>query len=369
MKVDFYSTTSMPDSLKQDFARIFQNTLSQDNLIDGKACRNFEESFSDFLSVPFVLGVGNGFDALKIGLQAIGVVSGDRVAVPAHTFIATWYAVMAIGAIPVGVDVTLDGQINLVELEKISDLKAVIPVHMHGTHCDMSRLCKWAAENKILVLEDCAQAAGLDIQGKRAGSWGDAAAFSFYPTKNLFALGDGGAIAFKDQANFELARSLSRYGTAIGDKYSHIRLGQNSRLDTIQAAILTQCLSHLDEWNQVRKDVAAEYDLSFKQLGIIPRLTYESVYHHYIVLLDDRNKVKSALSEVSIGTEIHYPLVAGTEASPKQNHGFPISSLIAKKTLSLPISPWQTKIQTKSVIDSIQKTVKISDHTKFSGND
>ena len=369
MKVDFYSTTSMPDSLKQDFARIFQNTLNQDSLIDGKACRNFEESFSSYLSVPFVLGVGNGFDAIKIGLQAIGVISGDRVALPAHTFIATWYAVMALGAIPVGVDVTLDGQIDLVELEKISDLKAVIPVHMHGTHCDMSRLSKWATENKILVLEDCAQAAGLEIQGKRAGSWGDAAAFSFYPTKNLFALGDGGAIAFKDQGHFELARSISRYGTSIGDKYSHIRLGQNSRLDTIQAAILTQSLSHLDEWNQVRKDVAAEYDLSFRQLGIVPRRAYESVYHHYVVLLEDRNKVKSALYEASIGTEIHYPLVAGIEASPDQIHDFPISSLIAKKTLSLPISPWQTNIQTKCVIDSLQKTLKVSDCTMFQGND
>jgi len=359
MQVDFYSTTSMPESLKSDYSRIFRQVLDSENLIDGASCRNFEEAFSQYLSVPYIIGVGNGFDALKIGLQALGIGFGDRVAVPAHTFIATWYAVMAIGAVPVGVDVTPDGQIDLDELERLKDLKAVIPVHMHGTHCDMHRLTNWAAANKLLVLEDCAQAAGLDIQGKKAGSWGDAAAFSFYPTKNLFALGDGGAITTRNMQVYELAKSISRYGSALGDKYLHIRLGQNSRLDTIHAAFLHTNLKYLDGWNENRRQIADSYNKALKPTEVFAS---SHVYHHYILYTENRDLMRLKLQEKGITTEVHYPNLAATEVSQKNNLNFPRAKKLSSMGLSLPISPWQGTAETDYVIENVCKLLKSQKH-------
>jgi len=355
MRVDFYSTTAMPSSLKGEYLSIFEATLNQDNLIDGNACRDFEHNFSSYQEVPYVIGVGNGFDAIKIGLQALGVGVGDRVAVPAHTFIATWYAVLAIGAIPLGVDVTSDGQMNLDELEHLSDLRAVIPVHMHGTHCDMSRLTKWATANNVLVLEDCAQAAGLDIQGKKAGSWGDAAAFSFYPTKNLFTLGDGGAIATSNHKVYELAKSISRYGSKIGNKYEHVRLGQNSRLDTIHAAFLNINLEYLDSWNESRRRIADTYNLAFKPTELAPT---SHVYHHYIIYIENRDSLRLNLQELGIATEVHYPNFAAGEVNQKNDSNFPVAKYLSKAGLSLPISPWQEIYETEYVIENVRKLLK-----------
>ena len=353
MKVDFYSTTSMPKSIKREYLKIFRQTLDKDNLIDGLSCRQFEEAFSRYLSVPHVLGVGNGFDALKIGLQALGIVAGDLIAVPAHTFIATWYAVMAIGAVPVGIDVTIDGQIDLDKLEKVENLKGVIPVHMHGTHCDMERLVDWAKKNKVIVLEDCAQAAGLEIQGKQAGTWGDAGAFSFYPTKNLFALGDGGAICAKNASVIEKARCISRYGTKHDDKYVHNVLGQNSRLDSIQAGILSFNLKLLNGWNENRKHIAAIYNSELGQFRPEKALWGSNIFHHYVIYVKNRDRLKANLKEIGIGTEIHYPHLAALEVNPDSEIRFPISLKISQEGLSLPMSPWQTESETEYVMNEV----------------
>lgn len=362
--VDFYSTKDMPRSLKRDFFRIFQNSLDNDVLIEGYSCRKFEESFANYLGLDHVIGVGNGFDAIRIGLESLGIGQGDRVAVPAHTFIATWFAIMAVGATPVGIDVTIEGQINLDLLEKESNLKAVIPVHMHGTHCDMERLIHWARTNGVKVLEDCAQSAGLTIQGRKAGAWGDVAAYSFYPTKNLFALGDGGAIASNDPNILEKARLLSRYGSDKDNKYLHKNLGQNSRLDTIQAGFLLHSLDYLDEWNQIRADIAERYKHFLGELKIIPKLTYDSVYHHFLIMVEERDAKKLELSRRGIYTEIHYPIVAGIEAGGGTSENFRVSSMIAESTLSLPISPWQTSRQTDHVIKVLQKIMNRFDLNK-----
>ena len=352
MIVDFYSTKNMPRSLKRDFLVAVRKTIDSDSLIDGKACRLFEEKFSDYLGTSHSLGVGNGFDALKISLQAMGLGTGDRIALPAHTFIATWYAVLSIGAIPVGVDVTLSGQIDLNQLELLENLQAVITVHMHGTHCDMARLTKWAKSKNIKILEDCAQAAGLDIQGKKAGTWGDAAAFSFYPTKNLFAFGDGGAIVTNNVDIHEKARMISRYGSEKDNKYRHVVLGQNSRLDTIQAKYLTKSLGFLDEWNHQRSEIAQSYLEYFKNIALPKKVTYNSIYHHFAILVDERDRVKEKLLLSKIHTEIHYPIVAGLEVQP-QERSFPISTNLASRILSLPISPWQNKRQTRYVSEKL----------------
>jgi dTDP-4-amino-4,6-dideoxygalactose transaminase len=353
MKVDFYSTSGMPKSLKDDFQRIFREILDKDNLIDGASCSRFEEEFAGYLGRNHVVGVGNGFDAIKIGLQALGIGPGDKVAVPAHTFIATWYAVAALGAIPIGVDVTPDGQIDLDILEKQQGIRAVIPVHMHGSHCDMKRLTDWAHSLGIKVLEDCAQAAGLNIQGRKAGSWGDVGAFSFYPTKNLFALGDGGAIASDDATVIELARSISRYGSSLSDKYSHERDGQNSRLDSIHAGFLSHSLKHLDYWNSCRQEIALLYGLNFPDIFLQPKENFESVFHHAIIKLVNRDAIRVKLANQGVSTELHYPKVAGVEVEKVSGDKYPISKKLADSFLSLPVSPWQTQNETQLVISRL----------------
>jgi dTDP-4-amino-4,6-dideoxygalactose transaminase len=360
MKVDFYSTSGMPKSLRNDFVRVFRKSLDRESLIEGSACRGFEQKFGDYLGVNHVIGVGNGFDAIKIGLQSMGIGPGDRVAVPAHTFIATWFAITAIGAIPIGIDVTQEGQIDLDQLEMEVGIKAVIPVHMHGTHCDMKRLTTWAQPRGIKILEDCAQAAGLDIQGKKAGAWGDVAAFSFYPTKNLFSLGDSGAIATKSPSIREKARALTRYGADKDNKYLHTSFGQNSRLDTIQAGFLNHALDFLDEWNENRRQIASWYDDAFAAFKVTPTFTFRSIYHHYFLMLKDRDTIKNELSNIGIGAEIHYPNVAGIEAGGGNLSDFPVSVKIARHTLSLPISPWQNLKQTTYVIKCLSDILKRS---------
>jgi dTDP-4-amino-4,6-dideoxygalactose transaminase len=358
VKVDFYDTKSMPRSLKRDLARIFRRSIDRDSLIEGASCRDFEEKFGSYLGLENVIGVGNGFDAIKIGLQALGIGQGDRVAVPAHTFIATWFAIISIGATPVGIDVTLEGQLDLDLLEKHVNIDAVIPVHMHGTHCDMRRLVNWASTNGVKVLEDCAQAAGLDIQGRKSGSWGDVAAFSFYPTKNLFGLGDGGAIATNNPDIREKARLLTRYGSHKDDKYLHDSFGQNSRLDTLHAGFLLHSLKFLDEWNAIRGEVANRYIQQFDDLEIVPKFSFGSVYHHFLVMLESRDLTRVKLKSFGVNSEIHYPNVAGIEAGGGTSSDFPTSFSIANRTLSLPISPWQKTKETDHVIKSLLSIIK-----------
>ncbi len=359
MKVDFYSTKKFPDWLKEDYLEAFHKTLNEENLIEGSSCRIFEEQFASYLDTNYVLGVGNGFDALRISLLALGIGRGDRVAVPAHTFIATWFAIQSVGAIPVGVDVTEDGQIdlNLLELEK--NISCVIPVHMHGTHCDMKRLTDWANLWNIRIVEDCAQAAGLTIQGKKAGTWGDVGAYSFYPTKNLFALGDGGAICTSNSEIFEAARSISRYGSKSDDKYSHIRHGQNSRLDTVQAAFLQINLNHLDRWNELRLKIVETYEERLVNFRSVLPEWQSSVYHHYVINLKNRKDVKAYLADNGIATEMHYPKLAALEVYPTQNHRFPVGMKLSLEGLSLPISPWQSEEETDYVLKNLARILNV----------
>ena len=358
MNVDFYSTKRIPIELKEKYFASFRKSLEEENLIEGGPCKSFENKFAKYLETDYVIGVGNGFDALRIALLALGIGPGDRVAVPAHTFIATWYAVQSIGAIPVGIDVDLEGQINLDILENQSNLQCVIPVHMHGTHCDMKRLTRWASQNSVMVVEDCAQAAGLNIQGKQAGTWGDAGAFSFYPTKNLFAIGDGGAISTSNPKIHEVARSISRYGTELGNKYLHTRLGQNSRLDTIQAAFLEINLDFLDEWNDHRRKTAAIYNTALAQFRQNTSPFNSNIYHHYIIYVEKRDELKIALQENGVGTEVHYPNLAAAEVPCEGDLNFPIGQELSANGLSLPISPWQEDSETKFVIDQVLKLLR-----------
>jgi dTDP-4-amino-4,6-dideoxygalactose transaminase len=359
MKINFFSFDLAPKELKIEWQAVISDVLDAGQFIGGPEVSKFENEWSQYLGIKHAIGVGNGYDALVIALKTLDISPGDYVAVPSHTFIATWLAVAAVGAKPVGIDCDSSGLMDLDLLEKqVISFSAVIPVHMHGQMVDMQRLTTWAHERKIKVIEDCAQAHGAELYGKKSGTWGDMGAFSFYPTKNLGAIGDAGALVTANDAHAERARSIANYGSIINNKYEYQYLGINSRLDPIQAAILRVNLRYLDSWNEARKAVAKKYSTGLSELGIKPfSTTPESVFHHYVAISENRIKTASLLKDRGIATEIHYPksaennyqIIKGVDAkrnSPKANE-------LAGKTISLPMSPWITDLEINYVLDQI----------------
>ena len=356
--VQFFSFSDAPESLKSEWSHAVNEVIQSGRFIGGPFVEKFENNWSTYLGVNYTIGVGNGFDALVLALRALDIKAGDFVAVPIHTFIATWLAVGAVGATPIGIDCDEFGLMDLDILESHkTKFKAVIPVHMHGQMVDMQRLMNWAETKGVKVIEDCAQAHGASKLGKKAGTWGDINAFSFYPTKNLGALGDAGAIVTDNPELAARVKSLSNYGSRPDSKYSYMYSGVNSRLDPIQAAILSINLKFLDEWNQTRIQIANRYSAAFKQLSLkILSSKKNSVYHHFVVLSENRDITRTLLLEKGIYTEIHYP-----ESAEESYLGLTSSkdlkeskaSQLALKTLSLPISPWITSDAVDYVIGKV----------------
>jgi dTDP-3-amino-3,4,6-trideoxy-alpha-D-glucose transaminase len=346
MKVDFYDFNLAPSALKAEWQYAISRVIGLGTFIGGPTVTKFEMEWSQYLGVRNAIGVGNGYDALVIALKTLEVGPGDFVAVPSHTFIATWLAVAAVGATPIAIDCDLRGLMDLDLLEKAEKpLAAVIPVHMHGQMVDMKRLMVWASKSKVKVIEDCAQAHGAEIHGKKSGTWGDIGAFSFYPTKNLGGLGDAGALVTTDDDLAKLARSIANYGSKPGNKYEYQYLGINSRLDPIQAAILSVNIKYLDYWNESRKFIAGQYSKCFAELEI-PLFPHsnESVFHHYIAISENRSETTKLLQEQGVITQIHYPESAEahfykiTQSSITKKSRF--ADILAARTLSLPMSPW-----------------------------
>ena len=358
-KVDFFSFKDAPDSLREEWKAATLEVIESGQFIAGPFVSKFETEWANYLGVKHAIGVGNGYDAIVVALKILGISEGDLVAVPSHTFVATWLAVGAVGATPFGIDCNDSGLMNLDLLES-NKLKfsAIIPVHMHGQMVDMPRLVTWAKVNGVKVVEDCAQAHGAKIDGKLAGTWGDFGAFSFYPTKNLGALGDAGALVTNNAALASDARSYVNYGSVPGNKYEYQFNGINSRLDPIQAAVLSVNLRYLDSWNTKRKEIANIYDIRLQTLGIKTlKMGSESVYHHYIVESENRDKTRALLDLMGVKTEIHYPECAELSYSKfKENYvsgEIENASVISNKTLSLPISPWMSNESLDFVINSL----------------
>jgi dTDP-4-amino-4,6-dideoxygalactose transaminase len=356
--IPYYSFGDIPISVKTRWEEAISRVIASNRYIGGEEVTRFEGTFSNYIGSKFGVGVGNGLDALTIGLKALGIGPGDEVAVPSHTFIATWLAVAAVGAKPIGIDSDSRGLMDLNILEKLTKRpKAVVPVHMHGQMVDMIRLMSWARKFKVKVIEDCAQAHGAKMGDKLAGSWGDVGAFSFYPTKNLGAVGDAGMVVTDNEALFDKMKSLGNYGSTKKDKYEYERLGANSRLDPIQAAVLAINLEYLDEWNNKRQEIADIYLQRLHELGVktLVHSASESIWHHFIVLASNRQSARQKLEQNGIGTEIHYPntaedvftKVAGAvRGDPSQ------ARLIANKTLSIPLTPWMNSDQVGQVLES-----------------
>ncbi len=361
--VAFFSFSQAPAQLTDQWRAGVDRVMKSGVFVGGPEVTAFEEEFARYCAAAHCVGVANGLDALSIALRAVGIGNGHRVAVPGHTFVATWLAVIAVGAEPVGVDVDAHGIMDLDQLESLSPTPdAVIPVHLHGQLVDIPRIVTWAAGRGVRVVEDCAQAHGARAEGWSPGGLSHAAAFSFYPSKNLGCLGDGGAIVTQRPEVAGIAREIRNYGASEADKYRHVRLGVNSRLDPIQAAVLCANLPYLDEWNSRRRHIAARYLEVFRDREghTKPLLmsTDASVWHHFVLLSPDRDALRARLLRRGISTEVHYPHMAGLEIAHltgRECSGLAASEAMARSVLSVPLHQWLPLADVERVASALEE--------------
>ena len=257
-EIPFFSFAQAPQELKTEWLCAISDVVKSGNFINGHYVNKFEKEWALAVGSKFAIGVSNGLDGLVLALTALGIGKGDLVAVPAHTFFATWIAVLRTGATPVGIDVDGNGLLDLEILFSLKmKIKAVIPVHMHGAMVNMLKLCSWAKAQGVFVVEDASQSHQAQIDEKFSGNWGDVGVFSLYPSKNFGALGDAGVIVTSNETIAITIRKLANYGSDVANKYKHQLVGYNNRLDSIQAAILSVNLKYLKEWNNTRINLAA----------------------------------------------------------------------------------------------------------------
>jgi dTDP-4-amino-4,6-dideoxygalactose transaminase len=345
---------------KQEIDDAVNRVLESGSYILGNEVRAFEEEFAAYLGVNHSVGVGNGTEALHLALVACGIGHGDEVATVSHTAVATVAAIELAGARPVFVDIdplTYNMEPEFLKKAITSKTKAVIPVHLYGHPAPMEEILAIAREYSLCVIEDCAQAHGANYRGKRVGSLGDMACFSFYPTKNLGALGDGGAVVTGNPDLAEKARLLREYGWA--ERYVSHTPGWNSRLDEVQAAILRVKLRYLDEDNGARTRTADLYVKGLAQTGLaLPevRRSADHVYHLFVVGAADRDRLLAYLHTKNIGAAIHYPVPVHLQpAYEKIAVSLPNTEIAAREVLSLPIYPELAENQVQFVIDSIKE--------------
>ncbi|MCK9596954.1 DegT/DnrJ/EryC1/StrS family aminotransferase [Candidatus Pacearchaeota archaeon] len=361
MKIPFFDAKTQHLLLKDEILESVNRVVyDNSNFILGKELENFEEKFAKYCNKPYCIGVGNGTDAIKLALYSLNIGEGDEVIAPDNTAIPTITAIIESGAKPVLVDVGEDYLINPEKIEHAitKRTKAIIPVHLYGNPCDMNKISKIAKEHNIQTIEDCCQAHGATYNDKKVPI-GEIGCFSFYPTKNLGALGDGGAIVVNDSKLENKLRMARNYGQS--SKYNAEFSGFNTRLDEIQAAILKIKLNHLDDWNKLRKEKAEFYS---KELGGIvntpkKNINGDSVYHLYVIRTEKRNELMDYLKEKEIGTLIHYPIPIHMQKAFSylgyKKGDFPNSEKFAEEIVSLPIYPEIEYSKIKEVVEEIKK--------------
>ncbi len=362
MAVKFLDLTRMHHEIEAELNDAFQRVVARSSFVLGPEVQAFEDEFARYCGVAHCVTVGNGCDAIELALQALGVGAGDEVIVPATTFSATWFSVSRVGAIPVPVEVrpdtvTLDP--DLIERAITAQTRAIVPVHLYGQVAEMDRIRALATLHGLFVVEDAAQAHGARDNGRPAGSLGDAAAFSFYPGKNLGALGDAGAVVTDDAALAGRIRRLRNYGSDV--KYIHREVAGNSRLDELQAAFLRVKLRRLDRWNGVRRRLAARYQEKLTGLGAQLRLPVERPgtdhsWHLYVVQLAGRAAVQAHLRERGIETLIHYPIPNHRQEAYGTTYAacaLPIAERLADTVLSLPMGPHLSERDVDEVCDAL----------------
>jgi len=363
MHVRFVDLQAQAAAIGEERLRAVSSALARTDWILGEEVGLFEQEFAEYCETQFAIGVDSGTSALELALRAVGVGPGDEVITAANTFIATVLAIAHTGADVRLVDVRADTA--TIDSDEIAAAvtprtKAIVPVHLYGRIADMDAISKIAAEHELVVIEDACQAHGARYNGQRAGALGHAAAFSFYPAKNLGACGDAGAVVTSDPEIDDAVRLLRNYGQR--EKYHHETVGFNRRLDTIQAAILRVKLRHLDSWNARRIESAAAYSELLEGANVIvpaPARDASHVWHLYVVESAQRDALRAGLGELGIETGIHYPIpIHMQEACQDLGYApgsFPISERLAGRILSLPMFPELTRGQLEYVATHLRQ--------------
>jgi len=364
MKIPFLDINRAHFKINEQLMGSFNKTLSVGQFILGPNVTEFEKNYSLFNNVRFTVGTGNGLDALIIALKSLGVGPGDEVIIPSNTYIATALAVSAVGARIVFCEPdtkTYNIDINKIEKLITNHTKVILPVHLYGQACEMEELMKLTAHFNLFVVEDNAQAQGAEYNQKKTGSFGHINATSFYPGKNLGALGDGGAITTNSEELSNFTRRFRNYGSEI--KYLNQLKGMNSRLDELQAGLLNIKLNYLDDWNKERRVHAEAYT---KRLGNIEQLVLpvvaaksSHVYHVYVIRTKNRTQLQNYLAQCNIGTLIHYPVPIHLQKAYSelnfQKGSFPIAEELSETMLSLPLFPGLTAEEIDYVCSCIEK--------------
>jgi dTDP-4-amino-4,6-dideoxygalactose transaminase len=357
--VPFVDLQAQLASIRPEIDSAVSGVLDSAHFILGEEVSAFEREFAAYCGVRECVGVDSGLSALELPLRAWGIGAGDEVITAADTFIATIVAIQSVGAVPVLVDADPETYLldtAAVEAAITRRTRAIIPVHLYGQTADMEPVADLAARYNLLMLEDACQAHGARYHGRRAGSLGHAAAFSFYPGKNLGAAGDGGAVTTNDPELAERIRMLRSYGAKV--KYHHEIIGYNRRLDSLQAAILRVKLRHLDEWNAARRAIAAAYAARLAELPVVlPTVSAgnEPIWHLYVIRAANRDAVARRLLEAGIETGLHYPVpLHRQKACPELHHlQFPVSDVLAAECLSLPMFAELSSPQIEQVVEAL----------------
>lgn len=362
--VPFLDLRAQHEELAPELDAAALRVLHSDRVVLGPEVEAFEAAWAGHVGAGHAVGVASGLDALTLALRAVGVGPGDEVVVPAHTFIATWLGVVHAGAVPVPVDCDADGRwpVTAVEAAVTPRTTAVLPVHLYGHPVDLAPLLAMARRRGLAVVDDAAQAHGAGVAGRPVGSGTAATAWSFYPGKNLGAVGDAGAVTTDDPAVADRLRSLRNYGST--EKYRHDELGWNSRLDELQATLLSVKLRRLEEWNERRRAVAARYTEALADVPdlVLPRVDpgTRPVWHLYVVRSPRRDALRDQLARDDVQTVVHYPVpphrqpaFAGTPAAAAH---LPGADRLAAEVLSLPMGPHLDPSDQDRVIASIRRS-------------
>lgn len=363
MKIPFVDLKAQYQSIKPEIDEAINKVISETAFIGGKYVKEFEELFKQYLNINHVIACANGTDSLEILMQAYGIGAGDEVIVPAVSWISTSESVSSTGAMPVFVDIDPDNytiDTRLIEKKITSKTKAIIPVHLYGNPADMQEIMVIAKKYNLIVIEDCAQAHGAEINGMVIGTFGDAASFSFYPGKNLGAYGDAGGMATNDPAIATKVRMIANHGQL--EKHKHLMEGRNSRMDGIHGAVLSVKIKHLKTWTQKRIEIANYYDHLLSNTGVKrPKVKnqYKHVFHLYVILSEKRDELKKYLETQGIETAIHYPVALPFLDAYKQRrfakNDFPVAAGFTSKILSLPMYPELTNEMVVKVVEAIIK--------------
>lgn len=365
IKVPFVDLERVHKELSSQLSDAYNRVVGAGSFIQGKEAEAFEKEWSAYCGVPHTIGCANGTDALQLILMALRIGPGDEVITVSNTFFATVESIVAVGATPIMVDVSLtDGLIDVALVEKAinSRTKAILTVHLYGNPCDLAALKKITEARGIHLIEDAAQGHGALYDGVHVGGFGIAAAFSFFPGKNLGALGDAGAVVTRDQGLAETIRSLCNHGRGPNQKYSHQEFGYNMRIDGLQAAFLRAKLPHLSQWINDRRAVAAIYNSELKDLSEIPIMQVSKAvthaYHLFVIRNDDREGLAKKLNAQGVSTGVHYPLGCHEQPAWKEKRkpiSLPNTEKISKTCLSLPIFGGMREDEARRVVQVIKE--------------